>query len=509
MSFNFDPWWKRLVLPTCFLLCLLAVIVRTQTGGGKPVKLAIQTPGSAVVAGASVEIEVILQNTNNQAVKGTKDFPLELEIRQPSKQTEKMRATIKIGETATKFRTQLNEPGLVEIRAKHRELLEGALFISVKAPAVFKTRPGLKSAPKPPSKPKPSAFSTAALFVAFGAGFGFDQDAPALQLVSLAPRQTPPPFPASGVSLPKLTLSLRGSDQRRFLADGKDEAKIQLFLDEASLVDLQVRLTSNGGKLTPELVMIPSGQFSGEARLTNDHPGAVTVNVQSSTPKVNLNDAKELRFSFAPPISKLDLETSPPKIYMGDRSELIVRLKDEHGRALNTDEAREITLAIESGRGEIERTVLAIEPNRFEARSGFTPAESGKVIITAWTQGLMEDRDEIEVARATALLIWSGLGGLLGGLLAFWSRGRKWWQTPAGAITGTVFYWSFVFGLLPFLPRVGVVNSWSAFAISIIGGWLGVEIFSLILRRLGLLSGQGKTGEKPDEEPELRSEPQP
>lgn len=483
MSFNLDPWWKRSVPSVCLLLCLLAGISLTQTASNKPVKLAVQTPDSAVIAGARVEIEVVLWNTNNRAVKAPKDFLIGLEIRQPSGKVETMSAVIKTGETATRFRTQLNEPGLVGIRAKHRELLEGSAFISVRSPS---------------PKPRPTAFSTTPSFFARGIGFRFDRGAPMLQLASMRPTQSRPPLLAGseGSHIPLLTLCC--SSQRRFLADGKDEAKILLFLEEPTPAELQIRLTSSGGRLTPEVVVIRPRQSSGEARLTNDQPGAVTVNVQSLMPKAELVGARKLELSFAPPITKLDLMASPPKIYQGDRSDLIVQLKDERDRLVKTDELRQISLSIESGRGEVEPKVIAIRPGHFEGRARFTPASSGTVVIAAWTESLAADREELQIDRSTTLLIWSGIGGLLGGLLAFWSRSLKWWRLPMGAITSQVFYWSFTFGALPLLPSAVVVNAWSAFAISVIGGWLGTEVFSLILRRVGLSPANVKAVEKLD-----------
>src|SRR5215510_9888779 len=98
MSFNLGPLWKQSVPPVCLILYLLAGVARPQAVSSKPVKLAVQTPSSVVVAGTRVELEVVLQNTNNQAVKAMKDFPLEIEIRQPSGTAEKMPATIKTGE---------------------------------------------------------------------------------------------------------------------------------------------------------------------------------------------------------------------------------------------------------------------------------------------------------------------------------------------------------------------------------------------------------------------------
>jgi hypothetical protein len=82
----------------------------------------------------------------------------------------------------------------------------------------------------------------------------------------------------------------------------------------------------------------------------------------------------------------------------------------------------------------------------------------------------------------------SALGGLAGGLIAFWvGQKSKWWRIAIGLITGFVLYWAFIFGVLDFLPNAIVLNPLSAFVLSTLGGWLGTEVFTRILSRFGLV----------------------
>src|SRR5262249_19906408 len=152
-------------------------------------------------------------------------------------------------------------------------------------------------------------FSVIPVSVVPSAGGVFDQEPSLTSTMTMLAR---PAFPASDQRLSKPRLKLCCDNQRRFLADGKDSAQILLFLDDPLPADLQVRLFSSNGKLTPDLMVIPRGQLTGDARLTADRPGVVAVTVQSSIPKIEVNNEK-LKLSFAPPISKLDLKTSPPK----------------------------------------------------------------------------------------------------------------------------------------------------------------------------------------------------
>ena len=87
------------------------------------------------------------------------------------------------------------------------------------------------------------------------------------------------------------------------------------------------------------------------------------------------------------------------------------------------------------------------------------------------------------------MLCLSGFGGLAGGLLAAWVRKKELLshRLITGLITGFVFYWAALFltGFVA-LPRVLVLNQLSAVALSVIGGWLGTEVFTLVLKKLGL-----------------------
>jgi len=81
----------------------------------------------------------------------------------------------------------------------------------------------------------------------------------------------------------------------------------------------------------------------------------------------------------------------------------------------------------------------------------------------------------------------AGWISLVGGLLAFLRRrGTRWPRIAVGGVTGFLLYWAFMFGLVRVLPPSFVLNPLSNFALSTIGGWLGTEVFALLLRWLGL-----------------------
>jgi hypothetical protein len=154
-------------------------------------------------------------------------------------------------------------------------------------------------------------------------------------------------------------------------------------------------------------------------------------------------------------------------------------------------------LAIDAGRGEIESKELTIAPNKFEARTVFLPTWRGEVAVSASTPNLAITTFPLTVALPLLTLVLTAVGGLAGGLIAFWTgKDSKWWRLAIGLITGFVLYWAFVFGVLTVLPRTVVLNPLSAFVLSTLGGWLGTEVFAQILKRFGLVSLRRPTSRK-------------
>ena len=144
---------------------------------------------------------------------------------------------------------------------------------------------------------------------------------------------------------------------------------------------------------------------------------------------------------------------------------------------------------IESGGSKLEEEALTIASNTYEASTLFRPYKPGAVKIIASTEGLLDATAPLIVTWPVLLLCLSGFGGLAGGLLAAWVRKKELLshRLITGLITGFVFYWAALFltGFVA-LPRVLVLNQLSAVALSVIGGWLGTEVFTLVLKKLGL-----------------------
>jgi len=440
-------------------LVLLCETAWAQSAAMKAVKLYVYSSRQSIPIDSKADIEVTLQDGNNEVVRAPKDLPVKIEALWPSGRVEKWEATIKAGEATKKFQLPLSETGIVEIRASQRELLEGSIFIKVK--------PGVRAGPRSWIPGPSRQFASGAQVL--------------LVQLSQSPRS---PSPRN-----QFSLTLRYSPQRRLLADGKDRALIQAFLlsEEEAPGDIQVRLFNSGGTLTPATLVIPRGQDHGESTLTSTQVGTVAVEFMGSTPARELQGEKSLQIIFSPPITRFSLQASPPSISLVENCELIVQLLDDRGRPFETDEIRQISFAIDAGQGQVEPQNLSIQPNHYEGRTQFFPTWRGPVAISAFIPNLPTQTIRLQVTLPLWLMGLSCLGGLVGGYIAFRAgKGRKRWRMVTGVITGFLLYWAFIFGLLSLLPRAVILNPLSAFALSTLGGWLGTEIFSLILKRLGL-----------------------
>jgi hypothetical protein len=300
----------------------------------------------------------------------------------------------------------------------------------------------------------------------------------------------------------QLAAILVGSQDRRYLADGQDAAIAQIFLPAPASKKIQFRLSAGGAKLDPDLLTIDQGQDTAQTRVTSDKPGTIELKCETITPKSKLSLTNALHFSFGPPIVRLAVRASPPRITLLDTAELQVQLQNSRGQAEKTDEPRLISLDITSGRGEIASHTNQIAAGNFETSITFRPTGLGTVGIQASTDSLPAESGQVQVSLPTTLLSVSALGGCVGGLLAAFQNGLPasvrtgplrrrlkslpWWRMVVGSITGFVLYWSFIFLSFSALPRAVILNPFSTFIFSLLGGWMGLSVFTLLLNRLHL-----------------------
>ncbi len=488
------PHSFRAVKPAALVLWRAAVIalpiswlaagsLPAQSVKGKPLKLKINSPGKHLYAGDKVEIEIVCLDAENQAAPAPREYVVRLLVHLPSGKVDTTGATISAGDTSGATTIIPAEAGLLQLRAQHERLHEGGRYLRVK-PASAK--------PKSPEAPKPEAAGASG--GAGAAATGEPQPLRTERSMSITARESAAPTGA-----PKPTITLRYSPQRTLLADGQDGAMIQAFLlDEVDSLaqTIRVQLFNSSGVLRPQALIIPAGESSGTAVLTSQDVQTVTVEYVQSRPATDVEGDRSLQIKFGPAIAQIVLDPSPSEITLVDQCDLNVKLLDSQGRAIATEAPRAVSFEIDRGRGELEQKEIVIAPGSFQGRTTFRPTWRGQVVLTAATPNLPASSAPVKVSLPTVLLTLTALGGLAGGFIAYWREANaKWWRILIGFVTGFVLYWGFVFNLLALVPRNVALNPLSSLAVAIIGGWLGTEVFNIILKKLGI-GGSAETGSK-------------
>lgn len=466
---------RRVVVLVIASLLAAAGLVPAQSAKGKPLKLKIIAPSKHTHVGDEVAVEIVCLDPENEAAPAPREYTVKLMVHMPSGKVDTSAVVIAAGDTSGRITIIPQEEGLLQLQAQHDRLHEGGKFLRVKPASA---RPKSERQPSPDKSKGESG----------GAGTGQIEEPP--------PVRAPASIRASEASAPlspsalKPTITLRYSPQRTLLADGRDGASIQAFLldEEDSLAqDIRVQLFNSNGLLQPQPLVIPAGESSGTAILTSQDVDTITVEYVQSRPATIVEGAKKLRIPFGPAIAQIVLDPSPAQITLVDECDLNVKLLNSEGRALKTDLPRVISFEIDRGRGEITNKEITIAPDNFAGRTTFRPTWRGQVALAATTPSLPASTTIVTVSLPTTLLLLTVAGGLAGGGIAYWrEQNAKWWRVPIGLLTGFVLYWGFVFNLLPLVPRNVALNPLSALALSVIGGWLGTEVFNIILKKLGI-----------------------
>lgn len=446
------------------LLSLALLIPASFYGAsGSPVKLAAEIHTQSIDSGEKIVVQVALLDAANQPAAAPKSLPVLLQARQSSGQVVKLgTVTLDAGQSSKRTVVSVPGDGLVYVWAKNPELLPGGQFVQVRTPE--------PSPPPPREGPRPE--------------------------VGAAPPPAPPrkrPRPEFGAPTPQIArtlprITLRFSPDRQFLADGRDAATVQAFLvgpDESVSANILLNVYDSSHSMQPAPLRIPAGEVNGQSVLTSTAPGTVTVEFLGSTPQTSFDGNKELKIKFMPPITHLALRASPPNISLVDGAVLIATLTNDQGTPIATAAPRAVAFSIDSGHAQIGAQQMQIAAGEFEARTTFTPEWAGAAKVSVSTPNLLTASAPVQVSLPVGLLLCSLAGGLIGGLLAPRSRRKAdRWRPAVGIATGFLLYWACIFLGLSNLSRGIVLNPLSALAISAIGGWLQMQVFSSVSRIL-------------------------
>lgn len=408
-----------------------------------------------------IKITLKLLGQAGDITKAPKNIPIQIELLLPSGKVERSAAAIQAGETSAVVEVVPKEPGIIEIRARSSEVLDGGTFVSVRSGHRKGTQSGamLRSFP----------FSMWSTFFA--------------PSIALAAEN-------------RFIVQLRYSPLwRSVVADGRDFLEISAFVEDRVLDEaIPLRfLVIGAGNLNPSPLVIPKGGDTAKGKLTADAIGKVTLKYLGTSPQFSssfsINGEKELPVEFASP-TRLEVSISPPGITLVDAADVIVRHLDAYRRPVliqpGTD--KQISLDIVEGRGYIESKDLYIKAGNFETKAALRPTWTSQLAVVAYGAGLEPSRpSRLQITFPTILLILAALGGLAGGGIAYVSdRNGGSWRIVTGVISGFCLYWALMFGILPYVHAGIALNPMSAFCLSTMGGWLGTQAFKFILEKLGI-----------------------
>ncbi len=296
---------------------------------------------------------------------------------------------------------------------------------------------------------------------------------------------------------PSLQLVL---NSERAVANGRDFVRVQaIVVGNPFPKPVALRLAAVNASLEPELLQIPPGASSAEAKLTSVRSGKATVQCLNTTPPIEVRNAK-LSVDFLPDIHPA-LMVSPTNIWLLENAALTVTLLDSTGRVLKAKEAQRVDLGIKSGHpGELTSNSIVILPDHSVASTVFNPYWSGPVEFIASVAEAAPLSATLHVQTPWPVIWMSLFCGAIGGLIAAWHQkvGRKdfKWRVLVGAVTGFTLFVASAFGLLLGGLRGFSVHMLGATVVSLVGGYLGTEVLALLIRRFGIAPDQLPEGSK-------------
>jgi len=509
------------------LFCLVfgfgnSAALRAQ--GWAPTNLRVNILNPKQKVGGSAECVVQLTNSDWAPVAAKKNMVLLLETVLPTGTIKKSETTVKAGETFVKIPIPVTEPGVFEVRASQRELISsGDYFLGSESKARPTPVPVPSASPSPTATASPSPVSleepvsihpqkfmaanaltveksvefiphpavgrTLALVDGGNSGATMAIPQPVSQMASASPIDITSNSSSHPVH-PKIHVELRYNPTGPLPANKKDQFTITAICQDEELdQDIALQLWADNGNLEPETVIIPKDRRFARCNLRSDFARSVWVS-QISPANIELTPAHGLNLQFVEPITRLKVKPNPSSISLLETSSISVFFEDDTLRRTTTDVKRHVSLSVNAG-GYLEPADLDVEAHKPEGKFNFLPTSIGAVTINASSDQLPENEAVITVTWPVLLLILSGLGGAIGGLLKFINARKKaWTDIVIGPVIGFVFYWALVFGLLrvsPALSHAVLLNPLVVLPVAILGGWTGVKLLDKILQTVLVL----------------------
>jgi hypothetical protein len=448
-----------------FIRVVLGAIFLPATavfGQGMPAKIAVISESPNPVKGEVITVRITLVDAENRPAVANKNFEIMVESRWQGGGTESSNIIVKTGDTGQTTQLTLKDAGVIEITASNKQLAKGGTIVNVRSSS-------------------PLATPTPSMATPPGGGFlnivYFDQEGAPL------PASTP-----STAWTPKIKLDYY--PKRPLRADKNDAATICVILpDEPAREDMLIYLSSDIGPPNPYPIKIQKGESIGKATLVADRAGAIQFWYDYSTPPARAPDVLPT-IKFCAPVWGWKIVPKSPRIGLFESEEIGLQLVDSSGTAVPADEEREANLSIASGTGQFDKWSVRFDSEKGYATATFIPTSPGIIEVVGTTLYLQDQSARFIVTMSFSLLVLCAVGGTLGGLVSYLTQkpSASWARIFIGLITGFVLYWAFLFGAvhLSSFSHGFLFNPFVAMVLSIIGGWIGTNVFTIVLKPLGL-----------------------
>ena len=471
-----------------FFLSLLATVAypqmaqQAQMAAQRPAKIDVTPVNSQNALGQPVSIQIQLLDGSGKPIAAPEAVNAELDVKQPSGQVAVTRVTLSPGESRKQVDITVPEAGVTElkIRQSNGRLIGATNYVLVTPPAGtgHATKPAHKTVKKKKVTPQ---------------GARRDLDAPGRRsarpkLVFAAfmlqdPESTSPPEA-------QLMLTVSGEDAGGGVrADGKTCARVQVFYTGADELvrDVQVWLRWSNGSIDPNPLLVSKQNRSGAACWTSKFPvSAATIQIVATNPHIPISSGDKQTTRFSENIQGVDFANPPSSITVVDNYNLTAMFYDPNGYPVKLVDARDLLFDSNNGVIHVNPQHSTVPSGKFDSSTLLIPTYFGKSKIEVSADGYPSAAREIRVTWVGALLC-SLLGGLLGGGLAFINSGGKLWARIAtGLIVGLLASWAYVLVGLPKVESAILHNQISVIFVSLIAGFSGVKVISVISGKLNL-----------------------
>jgi hypothetical protein len=339
----------RLPLVTSALLLSLRALGFSTN---PPTRLSLTLDRASITVGESINAIVDLRDAYNQPVAARKLYRIRLEIRTEQRVIRSDSVDLNPGRTRTNRLLAISEAGTFMVKALHPELREDAAYVRALARRSFGGSFRLL---------RPAAWRN-------------DDQGPA------------PPPTTSALDL-DLMYSINGA---RLSANGSDRMKITAFLSGRAPANLSLQFHNDAGELDPNPLPIAAGKDYGITYLTSRRVGAVAVSFIRSTPPESLvlRQGGRKDVDFVQPLKEIRLTVSPPRVPLGDHSEVQVEILDLDGAAILQKEPRQVYLTLESGLADCEPNPIVIPANAIQGQCHLLPRTTGDLALSASSYGV-------------------------------------------------------------------------------------------------------------------------